>query len=161
MSNANCASTTAANKDLRPYTPLGLAGPVLPFAFVGADITNTLYAGQITYFDWFFVNSGQNHTTGSFAVEMWLDGQRLERDVYPGLDAGAVGAVNNWATVVLTPGQHTVRLVVDADHAPDAAQPANVWQGTFTWLPPLPARPASSLHTYMPLVLKPENLTKA
>jgi PA14 domain len=156
LSNANCVTTPTVTSDLRPYTPLGLSGPVEPFAFVGSNITSTLYAGQITYFDWFFINSGQNHTTGSFAVEMWIDGRRLAREVYAGLDAGAMGIVNNWAMVVMTPGQHTVKLVVDADHSiPDAAQPTNIWQGTFTWqsLPP-DVRPASWMHDFLPLVLR-------
>ena len=134
ISTSGCSGPLA---DLRPYIPYGQSAPVVAYTFAGIDVTTTLYAGQPAYFNWYFVNNSVTTTVRSFAVELYLDGTRSARNIYTDIAPGQVGAVNYWSTTVITPGEHTVKLVVDADNSVAESDKANnVWQGTFTWQPP-------------------------
>ena len=134
------------NPDLRPYVPYGQKSPVVPYTFAGMSVTSTLYISQPTYFNWYFINNSVTTTVRSFAVELYIDGTRAARNIFTDIGPGQVGAVNYWSTTIITPGEHTVKLVVDPDNNVTESDKANnTWQGTFTWQP---ARQPTSFDWY-------------
>ncbi|WP_347244391.1 pre-peptidase C-terminal domain-containing protein [Thermogutta sp.] len=125
--------------DLRPYAPSGYPYPVVPSSIQGTQAVNTLYAGQTTYFDWHFINSGGSVAPGTFYVELWVDSIRYVRYPQPDFYPGWVGGFDDWAETITMPGWHTVRLVVDPDNTvAESDETNNVWQQTFFWIPTAP-----------------------
>ena len=125
--------------DLRPYAPSGYPYPVVPSSVQGTHTVNTLYAGQTTYFDWHFTNSGNATASGDFHVELWVDGTRYVRYPYSDYGAGWSGGFDDWAETISTPGWHTVRLVTDPDNTvAESDENNNVWEMQFYWTPSAP-----------------------
>lgn len=120
--------------DLRPYAPSGYSYPVVPSAMPGTTSLGNLYAGQTTYFDWHFANTGSATAAGTFHVELWLDGSRLVRSSFANYAVGAVGGADDFTQTVSTAGWHTVRLVVDADGTvSELDEGNNSWEKRFCW----------------------------
>jgi len=145
LSNAsNLASATTANcapslPDLHPYAPLGYPFPVVPSSIQGTNAVNTLYAGQPTYFDWYFINSGNATASGNFHVELWVDDTLYIRYPYSNYGAGWTGGFDDWNITISTPGWHTVKLIADPDNTiTESAETNNVWQNQFYWTPSAP-----------------------
>jgi len=125
--------------DLRPYAPSGYPYPVVPSSVQGTHTVNTLYAGQTTYFDWHFINSGNATASGDFHVELWVDGTRYVRYPYSDYGAGWSGGFDDWAETISTPGWHTVRLVTDPDNTvAESDETNNLWEMQFYWTPSAP-----------------------
>ncbi len=125
--------------DLQPYTPSGYAYPVVPSSITGTHTVNTLYAGQPTYFDWYFINNGTASATGSFYVDLWVDGARIIHYPFTSCLAGSNRGFDDWMEVINTPGWHTVRLVVDPDNTiAESDETNNEWEHQFYWTPSAP-----------------------
>ena len=125
--------------DLRPYAPSGYPYPVVPSSIQGTHEVNTLYAGQPTYFDWHFINSGDATASGNFHVELWVDDTRYVRYPYSDYGAGWSGGFDDWAVTISTPGWHTVRLITDPDDTiAESDETNNVWERQFYWTPSAP-----------------------
>jgi C1A family cysteine protease len=125
--------------DLRPFTPSGYPYPVVPSSIPGTHEVNTLYAGQATYFDWYFTNGGDGAASGSFYVELWVDGTRYVRYPYSDLGAGWSGGFDDWLEGISTPGWHTVQLITDPDNTvAESDETNNVWERQFYWIPSAP-----------------------
>jgi murein DD-endopeptidase MepM/ murein hydrolase activator NlpD len=136
--------------DLRPYAPSGYPYPVVPSSVQGTHTVNTLYAGQITYFDWFFTNSGGSVAPGTFYVELWVDSTCYVRYPQPDFYLGWVGGFDDWAETISTPGWHTVRLVTDPDNTvAESDENNNVWEMQFYWTPSAPF-----YRSYLPVILR-------
>ena len=122
--------------DLHPYAPAGYSYPVVPSSVSGTHEVNTLYAGQTTYFDWHFVNSGNATASGNFHVELWVGDTRYVRYPYSDYGAGQSSGFDDWMETIPTPGWHTVRLITDPDNSVDESdENNNVWEGQFYWEP--------------------------
>jgi hypothetical protein len=125
--------------DLRPYPPSGYPYPVVPSSIQGTHEVDTLYAGQLTYFDWHFINSGGVTASGDFHVELWVDGTRHVRYPYSNYGAGWTGGFDDWSIPISTPGWHTVRLVTDPDNTiAESDENNNIWERQFYWTPTAP-----------------------
>jgi len=130
---------TCSQPDLRPYAPSGYSYPVVPSSVQGTHTVNTLYAGQPTYFDWHFINSGSATASGNFYVELWVDSTRYVRYPYSNFSAGWSGGFDDWSEVVTTPGWHTVRLITDPDNTvAESNETNNAWEHQFYWIPSAP-----------------------
>lgn len=120
--------------DLYPYAPLGYSFPVVPSSIPGTNITNTLVAGQTTYFDWHFINGGNAVAPGTFYTELWVGGTRYIRYPQPDFHPGWVGGFDDWAETISTPGWHTVQLIIDADNTvSESDETNNIWSQQFYW----------------------------
>ncbi|MBC7264718.1 MAG: peptidoglycan DD-metalloendopeptidase family protein [Chloroflexi bacterium] len=120
--------------DLHPYAPEGYPYPVVPSSILGTHEVNTLYAGRPTYFDWYFINSGNATASGGFYVELWVDNTRHIRYPYSDYCVGCWGGFDDWAIVINTSGWHTVRLSVDPDNTVhESNENNNVWESQFYW----------------------------
>ena len=125
--------------DLHPYAPTGYPYPVVPSSIPGTHSVNTLYAGQTTYFDWHFKNSGDATASGDFFVELWVDNIRKVRYPYSDYGAGWVNGFDDWGEGVSTPGWHTVTLITDPDNTiTEYNESNNTWQRQFYWAPSAP-----------------------
>jgi len=120
--------------DLRPYAPLGYAYPVVPSSVLGTHQVNTLVAGQTTYFDWYFTNSGNATAWGNFYVELRIDGVWFIRYPYSDWYAGYHTGFDDWAQSVSSPGWHTIAMVVDPDNTiVESDEGNNTWEMLFYW----------------------------
>jgi hypothetical protein len=122
--------------DLRPYTPAGQLSPVVAARAPGTLVTGTLVAGQPAYFDWYFINDGLAGASNAFAAELWVDGQRQAQISYVGTEPSLIGSTLDQPITVLTPGWHTVKLVIDpANAVAEIDEANNTWAGDFYWQP--------------------------
>jgi PKD repeat protein/surface antigen len=120
--------------DLHSYTRSGYPYPVVPSSSSGTHEVDTLHAGQTTYFDWYFTNSGNATASGDFHVELWVGDERYVRYPYSDYGAGWIGGFDDWAQVIPAPGWHTIRLVTDADGAiTESDEGNNIWERDFYW----------------------------
>ncbi len=120
--------------DLHPYAPAGYQYPVVPSMVQGTHEESTLYVDQPTYFDWHFINDGNETATDDFYVELWVDGDQILRYPYSNMDTGGIWGVDDGARAVVTPGWHTVRLVTDPDGSVDESDESNnEWTRSFYW----------------------------
>ncbi len=147
-SSARVQQRPAGQPDLRPYTPPGYDAPVVPSSIPGTTTAGPLYAGQGTYFDWHFANSGSAAAAGEFYVELWVDSTRYVRYPYSALGAGGVGGFDDWLETVPAPGLHTVRLITDPDNTiAESDEGNNIWEQSFYW-------EGGAGKVYLPLVLR-------
>jgi hypothetical protein len=137
--NSNTVSITTPTcppslPDLHPYTPSGYQYPVVPASIPGTTESNILRAGQTTYFDWHFINSGTVTAAGNFHVELWVDNIRYVRYPYSNYGPGVWGGFDDWAENVASPGWHTVRLITDPDNTiNESNETNNIWEQQFYW----------------------------
>lgn len=130
------ATFTQPLPDLQPYAPSGYPYPVVPSSIIGTHQVNTLHAGQTTYFDWHFINSGNASANGNFYVELWVDNTRYVRYPFSNWGVGWVGGFDDWAETIPTPGWHTVKLITDPDNTiTESDETNNTWQMQFYWEP--------------------------
>ncbi|MBN1991591.1 MAG: pre-peptidase C-terminal domain-containing protein [Anaerolineae bacterium] len=137
--NITTPSCVPSLPDLRPYTRPGYTYPVVPSSVTGTHTPNTLYAGQPTYFDWYFVNSGTATAPGGFYFDLWVDSTRYVHYSQPNYSPGQYGGFDDWMEVISTPGWHTVRLVADPENTvAESDETNNTWEHQFYWTPSAP-----------------------
>jgi murein DD-endopeptidase MepM/ murein hydrolase activator NlpD len=122
--------------DLHPYAPPGYQSPAVPSSVRGTYSSNTLYAGQPTFFDWHFTNTGTGDAIGSFYFELWVDGTRYSRYPHSNFGRFQLGGFDDWQETITATGWHTVRIIVDPDNTiAESDETNNVWEGQFYWSP--------------------------
>ncbi|HEY3342379.1 MAG TPA: PA14 domain-containing protein, partial [Anaerolineae bacterium] len=127
VSSAACG---AVLPDLHPYTPTNWIAAVVGSPAPGTHLSGTLIAGQPAYFDWALINDGYANTSSSFDVELWVDSTRVAQATYWNLEPGLIDTQQDWSSVVITPGWHTVKLVLDPGGVIDELDKTNnIWQG--------------------------------
>ncbi|MFN8489879.1 MAG: Calx-beta domain-containing protein [Caldilineaceae bacterium] len=127
--------TQASLPDLVPYQAPSWEFPVVPSSVQGTTSSNTLYAGQPTYFDWGVKNQGNPLPGASFYVDLLIDGTQFVH--YPfSADPGTGIWLLDWNQTVDTPGWHTVKIVVDSGNViREADETNNTWEHQFYWQP--------------------------
>ena len=121
--------------DVRPYTQTGYSYPVVPNSVRNTKLANsTLYAGKPTYFDWFFINSGQSQMPPNYYSRVFVDGQLAFEQKEQGIFPGSVGGGADWEYTVPDSGCHIVRFETDATNvAAEFNEQNNVWEREFCW----------------------------
>lgn len=113
-----------------------IAAPVIPASKQGTSIGNTLYADSRTFFDWEFVNQGIRDVPSGFYVDFWVDDTRYAHYQMWGLVVGEVRGFTDWAETVITPGEHTISIIVDPNNdVAESDETNNEWRQQFTWEP--------------------------
>jgi hypothetical protein len=119
--------------DLSPHARDGRPDPVIISSVPGTNSNGALYVGAPIYIDWGYQNTGQTNV-GFHYVELYIDDQRFVRYPFSGLGAGYVGGFDDWQETWMTPGWHTVKMVVDSDNnVGETDENNNVWQKQFYW----------------------------
>jgi hypothetical protein len=123
-----------AKPNLEPYTPSGWDYPIVPSSVRGTTSVNTLYAGQPTYIDWAVANVGNATASSKFYTYIYLDGKRIAYWYTTSLRNGYYTYIRDWAFTVDSPGDHTLKIVVDATGNIDESNESdNTWERTFSW----------------------------
>ena len=77
--------------------------------------------GQPSYLSWSVTNSGMEHVTDRFFVDLLIDGLVVERWFSRGISARESASITDWAELPsrtnLAAGNHVVALVVDATNS--------------------------------------------
>ncbi|MBN1136492.1 MAG: pre-peptidase C-terminal domain-containing protein [Anaerolineae bacterium] len=129
----------APQPDLRPAAPSGYAYPVVPSSIPGTHQVNNLVANQTTYFDWHAINGGGASASGSFYVDLWVDGARHIHQLVASLDSGSTIGADDLGLLITTPGWHTVRLIADpGSTVVETDETNNTWERSFYWAPSAP-----------------------
>ena len=102
---------------------------------------------EVTYVDWFVRNDGPLTATRPFFTDLHFDDVFIHRwhtaDLDPGATVGAVDWEGIGERVRITPGEHTLRLVVDPTNViTESDESDNVVERSFTWSGSAPDRPA-------------------
>jgi len=125
--------------DLHPFAPDGYPLPVVPASIPGSHQVDTLIAGQPTYFDWYFANTGNATASGDFHVELWVGGTRHIRYPFSNWGSGWASGFDDWNITIPTSGWQTVRLTTDPDDTiSEYDESNNTWQQQFYWAPRAP-----------------------
>jgi hypothetical protein len=132
IDNAVICVNSPAQPDLSPYAPFGYPAPVVPSSVTGTHEINTLYAGETTFFDWYVVNSGRERGYPA-NVELYIDDMYVDAELFNG-DPCTIRSREDLAVDGITPGWHTVRLLVDpVELVTEADEDNNVWEKEFYW----------------------------
>jgi hypothetical protein len=126
--------------DLVPYTPAGWDYPLVPTSGTGTTTVGLLTSAQ-TYLDWAVMNNGTATTTGFYTC-VYLDGTEIVCSNHAnGLGQGYYSYVMDWLVQQqISPGNHTLRLVVDAyNNVVEANETNNTWETVFYWAESCPA----------------------
>ena len=132
--------------NLRPTRIHGLSRPLHAHREKGSGASGNLVVDDITYIDWFIRNDGPRPVTERFFTDLYLDGVLVERWTSAKLDPEVTVGVSDWDGLTdrfnLVPGEHTLKLVVDAtDLVAETNEQDNVFEHTFTWGGTPPERP--------------------
>ncbi len=112
----------------------------------GALTSGNLDVNAVTYVDWFVRNDGPLTVNRPFFTDLYIDDVFIHRwhtgDLAPGSAVGTVDWEGIGERVRITPGEHTLRLVVDpTDVIVESDESDNVIDRTFTWSGTAPSRP--------------------
>jgi len=136
------STTTTAPLDinLKPYTPSGWSGPIVPSSAMETNIVNTLCGRKPTYIDIAFANFGSSDITETFYVDLYVDGNWVAwwpccDGGLPSINAGYFGGLEDWEAVpAIKAGTHTLKIVVDGDDdVAESNENDNEYEQTFTW----------------------------
>ena len=83
--------------DLKPFTPVGFAYPVVPSNVTGTSTESILYFNQPTYFDYRYINDGNGNVVVPYTVELWLDDLKFTAYPHSELAAGQVDGWTDWS----------------------------------------------------------------
>ncbi len=144
--HSNYITATAApplsQPDLVPFPRPERSNPVSLASVAGTTTDGTLYAGQPTYLDWGFMNTGNANISTAFKVDLYIDNQLFIDYAFSGFNAGSSAGADDWAVSWNTPGWHWVKLVLDPDNTViESNENNNVWTAQYYWESNLPTRP--------------------
>ncbi|MBI4336549.1 MAG: hypothetical protein HY683_01770 [Chloroflexi bacterium] len=102
---------------LAPYTPQGWPGPLVVSGQPEVGEPVPLHLDRPVLVSWALTNRGSADVTTPFFVDLYFDDLLVERWQAREIKAGAIKGVQGWDAlgdrVRLTPGEHTLRLVID------------------------------------------------
>ncbi len=135
LATPTATPTPSTKPNLAPFVPTGWQYPLVPSSVPMAHTVNTLYAAEVTYFNWAVNNPSSTNSNAQFNVCLYLDGTEIQRWPVEGLAAGYYAYVENWPYFVGRSGQHTVKVTADCGGiVAEADESDNSWQMDFYWL---------------------------
>ncbi len=143
--------------DLAPHTPQGWASPILANASGRDDVDGPLSVDAPARVLAAFTNAGAASTGLSIWAHLYLDDVLVDVSVSPGLlmgdSAGRLRVEDLRDRIPVSPGEHTLRLVIDpADLVAESDETNNVYERRLTWgsgdLAQEPVEAASTLTEY-------------
>lgn len=140
-----------ATSNLAPYIPAEWDSPIVAASSRGARRSTELAVDRETYVSWAIGNKGPFTLNRPFFVDLYFDYIPVGRWPSEGMSVNYFSYLPDWDElndrVRLTPGKHTLRLVVDSTNLINETDESdNVYQREFTWSPggptptPLPSK---------------------
>lgn len=104
--------------NLTPFQPTGWSDRIVISKVTGTNIDgSSLSANDTLHIDWAVRNSGTAATSNSFVVRLFIDGiERMNWSSDSPLNAGSHTFIEDHSIGSLSPGNHTIRIVVDAQN---------------------------------------------
>lgn len=144
-----------------PSAPSDWEGPLVVAALEQIRQNTAQAVGSTTYVSWAVANKGEVSVNELFFIDLYFDGVEVARWSGNRLDNVSLSVITDWDglqdVVRLTPGDHTLKLVVDPTNLiSETDETDNEIESTLTWLPdtngavstPVPDRlPDLALHT--------------
>lgn len=120
--------------DLSPFVPGGFDDAVVLSSVPDTTVNGPLYAGQPTYIDWYFGNSGWAAAEGSYYVEIWIDDVLYINYPFDYLGEFQSTGFIDWSETIWEPGWHLVRMVIDPENSiAESNEDNNIWENYFYW----------------------------
>ena len=149
------APTSIPNRlpDLVPFSPQGWGGQLIATSYAGDTVEGPLSVDVPTYVRSAIRNQGLSSTPGDVWTYIYFDGLLVDMRRSEGLPAESAVEMTQWAglfeAVAVSPGFHTLRMVVDPnDLIAESSEDNNTFETEFTWgTGPVPPRPASTVAT--------------
>ncbi|MBM3944480.1 MAG: hypothetical protein FJ317_03190, partial [SAR202 cluster bacterium] len=164
----NTTSSSPRRPNLVPVIPEGWEAALIATSYV-EDITRTgpLSVNVPTYIGYGFVNEGLSSVPGRVLADLYIDDTFVLRDSWTRILAGSAIEREPWGgldqVVRLTPGRHTLRLVLDPTNLIDETDETdNVIEREFIWgtggVPPMTPEPETPVEEFVPAELTLPNL---
>ena len=130
--------------NLLPYQPGGWEYKIVPSPVKGGTTTKPLYSGTTasgimlsgrkTFIDWSVANVGTADAVGRFYSCLYLDNREIARWYTDGLGVNRYAWVADWSYVVIQPGVHKLKIVVDCTSTIlETNESDNTYERSFTW----------------------------
>ena len=125
--------------NLVPGWRYGSDGPIIVSSEAGSLLDSHLVAGQPVFLDLVVANQSAIDTNTEFAADLFFDGSRIKSFEFSGTTKGeGLRFFEDWsglsAEISVTPGSHTLRLVIDpSDAVVESDESDNVFEKTLVW----------------------------
>ena len=125
--------------NLVPGWRYGADGPIIVSSEAGTLLDSNLVAGQTVFLDLVVANRSAIDARTLFTADLFFDGSLIKSFEFSGTTRGeALRFFEDWSgltqEVSVTPGPHTLRLVVDpSDAVAESDESDNVFEKTLVW----------------------------
>ena len=102
--------------NLTPYQPFGWDDKIVVSNQPGTNSENTVYAGDVAYIDYAYINNGTADIGNRFYSEFYVNGSSVRRSYMEGLAVNNAGACYDYEYIFPAAGTYTLKLVVDVDN---------------------------------------------
>ena len=148
--------------DLVPSAPNDWSGPIVATSYVGDTVDGPLLVAVPAYIGYGAENRGLSSTPEDVWVYLYLDDILVDLGFWDGLlvdgRLGRLGWSKLYATTNVSPGEHTLRLVVDPnDLITESDEQNNVVESVYEW--ETGAVPGKPPPTVEPALMPPAPLT--
>jgi subtilase family serine protease len=140
-------------KNLTPHQPGGWDNKIVLSTVTGTNTSaTTIYDNQPVYLDWSIISNGTNNITETFNTKLYIDGSLKATWTKAGLNAGVYLYYADYNVGMLPSGNHTFRIVADADNnVVETSEADNQYSRTITILPAIPPEPVAIAATSITL----------
>ncbi|HBD83808.1 MAG TPA: hypothetical protein DC056_07365, partial [Dehalococcoidia bacterium] len=123
---------------LAPVAPPGWPAPIIASAYSGAKLQGPLSMNELSYIRYALENQGLASTPDNVHTKLYYDGKLVSKEFWSGTIMDNQVTRSEWAglseVVRLTPGEHTLKLIVDPHNLIDASDETNNnYEVTFMW----------------------------
>jgi len=123
---------------LAPVAPPGWPAPIIASAYSGAKLQRPLSMNELSYIRHALENQGLASTPDNVHTKLYYDGKLVSKEFRSGAIMDNQVTRSEWAglseVVRLTPGEHTLKLLVDPRNLIDESDETNnSYEVTFMW----------------------------
>ncbi len=108
-------SIEAARPNITPYHPAGWSDEIVVSAVSGTTTGSAIYAGDIAYLDYAYINNGGASVNGRVYAEFYVNGSQVRRAYYDNQPTNVWAAAYDFEYTFPAAGTYTLELVCDAD----------------------------------------------
>ena len=130
--------TASRLPDLVPVAPEGWGGPIVATSYEGDTVDGPISVAVPAYISYAVENRGLSSTPEDVWVHLYLDDVLVDLGSWDGFLVDAVNAQVSWAelygTTDVSPGEHTMRVVVDPNNLiVESDELNNVFERVYVW----------------------------
>jgi hypothetical protein len=124
--------------DLAPIVPPGWPAPIIASAYSGAELEGPLSVKALSYIRYAIENQGLASAPENVHTQLYFDGTLVSKEFWSGAIVGNPVTRSEWDglsdVVTVTPGEHTLRLLVDPHNLiTESDETNNSYEVTLRW----------------------------